>query len=112
MRPSRKGSAATATARDSQRQNYSPRPAGGRPPRGCHTPPPEPRMHHYLRPLLSPQSVALVGASERAGSLGRVVFENLLGGNFRGELHPVNPNHAKVLARRAYGSIADIGSPV
>ena len=69
-------------------------------------------MHHYLRPLLSPQSVALVGASERAGSLGRVVFENLLAGNFRGELHPVNPNHAKVLARRAYGSIADIGSPV
>ncbi len=57
---------------------------------------------HYLRPLLAPDSVALVGASERPGSLGRVVYENMLAGEFKGELYAVNPGHAKVLGRPAY----------
>ena len=69
-------------------------------------------MHHYLRPLLAPESVALVGASERPGSLGRIVFENLLAGEFRGALYPVNPHHARLLTQPAYASIADIGQPV
>jgi len=69
-------------------------------------------LHHYLRPLLCPQSVALIGASERPGSLGRIVFENLLAGEFKGALYPVNPNHARVLAQRTYGSLADIGQPI
>jgi acetyltransferase len=52
---------------------------------------------HYLRPLLAPSSVALVGASERPGSLGRIVYENLLAGGFGGEIYAVNPHHATVL---------------
>ena len=38
---------------------------------------------HYLRPLLAPESVALIGASAKAGSLGRIVYENLLAGGFQ-----------------------------
>ncbi|MBA3505221.1 MAG: hypothetical protein H0T80_05500 [Betaproteobacteria bacterium] len=49
-------------------------------------------MQHYLFPLLKPRSVALVGASERAGSLGRGVAENLLASQFTGEVYFVNPN--------------------
>ena len=67
---------------------------------------------HYLRPLLAPDSVALVGASERPGSPGRVVYENMLAGEFKGELYAVNPGHAKVLGRPAYASLAAIGRPV
>jgi acetyltransferase len=67
---------------------------------------------HYLRPLLAPDSVALVGASERPGSPGRVVYENILAGEFKGELYAVNPGHAKVLGRPAYASLAAIGRPV
>jgi acetyltransferase len=67
---------------------------------------------HYLRPLLAPDSVALVGASERPGSLGRVVYENMLAGEFKGELYAVNPGHAKVLGRPAYASLAAIGRPI
>ncbi|MDQ2963864.1 MAG: GNAT family N-acetyltransferase [Pseudomonadota bacterium] len=67
---------------------------------------------NYLRPLLAPASVALVGASERPGSPGRVVYENMLAGEFKGELYAVNPAHAKVLGRRAYASLAAIGRPV
>jgi acetyltransferase len=69
-------------------------------------------MHHYLRPLLAPRSVALVGASQRPGSLGRIVFENLLAGEFKGALYPVNPNHGRVLTHRTYASLAEIGQPI
>lgn len=67
---------------------------------------------HYLRPLLAPVSVALMGASGRAGSLGRLVYENLLGGDFQGELFAVNPRHRRVLGRKAFASLAAIGRPV
>jgi len=67
---------------------------------------------HYLRPLLMPASVALVGASSTPGSMGRVVMENLLGGVFHGSLYAVNPGHRRVLARRSYPSLAAIGKPV
>ena len=64
-------------------------------------------LRHYLRPLVAPRSVALVGASERAGSLGRLVFENLLAGGFRGELIPVNPKHKEILGHRAVKSLGE-----
>ena len=67
---------------------------------------------HYLRPLLAPESVALIGASAKAGSLGRIVYQNLLAGGFRGELFAVNPNHATVLERPAFPSLTAIGRPV
>ena len=57
-------------------------------------------LHHYLRPLVTPASVALVGASERPGSIGRIVLENILGSTFQGEFHAINPNHRKVLGRK------------
>ncbi len=69
-------------------------------------------LQHYLRPLLAPSSLALVGASERPGSLGRVVYENLLEGEFRGGLFAVNPAHAKVLGRKSFPSISAIRAPV
>ena len=59
-----------------------------------------------------PASVALVGASSKPGSIGRIVLENLLGGAFHGALYAVNPNHRRVLARRSYASLAAIGKPV
>lgn len=69
-------------------------------------------MQHYLRPLIKPASVALVGASERPGSLGRTVYENLLGGKFAGEIYAVNPRHATLLDRPAFASLAAIQKPV
>lgn len=69
-------------------------------------------MRHALSPLLTPRSVALVGATERAGSLGRTVLENLLAGGFDGALYAVNPKHRSVLGQRCYRSLADIGTPV
>jgi len=69
-------------------------------------------MQHYLRPLVSPASVAMVGASEREGSVGRIAFDNLLRGGFNGPIYAVNPRHAQVLGERAYPSLSAIGKPV
>ena len=69
-------------------------------------------MQHYLAPLLKPQSVALVGASDQSGSLGRTVYENLLAGDFKGDLYAVNPNHRKVFGRRAFSTLGAIAKPV
>ena len=69
-------------------------------------------MQHALSPLLAPRSVALVGASETPGSLGRTVLENLIAGQFNGTLYAVNPKRRKILGYAAYASIADIGTPV
>jgi acetyltransferase len=66
----------------------------------------------FLRSLLMPASVALVGASNKPDSLGRIVMENLLNGDFHGGLFAVNPNHRRVLGQRSYPSLAAIGRPV
>ena len=54
---------------------------------------------------LKPRSVALIGASERPNSIGRMLFENLLGAGFGGALMPVNPRGGSILGRAAYGSV-------
>ncbi len=69
-------------------------------------------MRHPLQALLMPQSVALVGASERAGAVGRVVFENLRHGGFHGSLHAVNPHHARVFDAKAYPTLRALPEPV
>ncbi len=69
-------------------------------------------MHHYLRQLLAPASVALVGASDRSGSLARIVLENILEGEYAGELFLVSPEQRRILGRRTYPSLAAIGKLV
>ena len=66
---------------------------------------------HYLQPLLAPESVALVGATEREGALGAIVWRNLAAGGLRGELTPINPKHRTVFGRRAYGRLTEIPKP-
>ena len=68
-------------------------------------------VRHYLRPLLAPGSVALLGATERPGALGNIVYRNLAAGGLRGELYAVNPKHSRVFDRRAYARLADLPQP-
>jgi uncharacterized protein (DUF2342 family) len=58
--------------------------------------------------LLKPQSVALIGASDKPGSLGSLVLKNLLDGGFEGPIWPVNPKYEQVLERQGYADdVAD-----
>ncbi len=58
-----------------------------------------------LRLLFQPSSVVLVGASERPGSIGLHVAENLLRGGFAGEIGFVNPAHDAILGRPCHRTI-------
>ncbi len=65
-----------------------------------------------LRRLLSPRSVAVIGASTRAGSVGRAVFANILLGDYQGIVYPVNPKAKSILGVRAYPSVQEIPDEV
>ncbi|MGA8260360.1 MAG: bifunctional acetate--CoA ligase family protein/GNAT family N-acetyltransferase [Arenicellales bacterium] len=58
-----------------------------------------------LEYLFRPRSVAVVGASNRADSVGRAVMRNLLGGGFPGTVMPVNPGHKSVTGVLAYPDV-------
>jgi acyl-CoA synthetase (NDP forming) len=60
--------------------------------------------HTELRRLLHPASIAIVGASTRAGSFGQRSLANLSG--YRGEIHLVNERYAEVEGRACHASIA------
>ena len=61
-----------------------------------------------LAPILSPRSVAVVGASRRPGSIGHELFRNLLLGGFVGPVYPVNPSARAVASVRAYPTVKAI----
>jgi acetyl coenzyme A synthetase (ADP forming)-like protein len=62
--------------------------------------------------LLTPRSVAVVGASRDAATVGHQVLRNLLAGGFQGPVYPVNPCAEHVASVKAYSSILDVPGPV
>ena len=65
-----------------------------------------------LDALFQPHSVAVIGATERAGSVGRTVLANLAKGTLQANVYAVNPSHAQVLGVKAYKRIGDIPEAV
>ncbi len=63
---------------------------------------------HRLDPLLRPKSVAVVGASKRADSIGEWVLKNLAAGGYKGRVYPVNPRYADVQGHRCYNSLSEL----
>ncbi len=67
---------------------------------------------HPLDSLFMPQSVAVIGASERQGSVGRSVLWNLLSSPFGGTVFPVNAKRPSVLGIKAYPSVKELPDKV
>src|SRR5512140_2252086 len=67
---------------------------------------------HPLDPIFSPKVVAVIGATENKGSVGRTVFQNMGRGGFEGTVYPVNPKRSSVLCVKAYPSIGSIPEKV
>ena len=65
-----------------------------------------------LAPLLAPNTIAVIGASRRKGTIGHQILENLISYGFAGAVFPVNPHARSICAVRAYPSIADVPDPV
>ena len=58
--------------------------------------------------LFNPKTIAVIGASDRAGSVGDALMENLLSGDFKGIVYPVNKSRESVHSVKAYNSVNEI----
>jgi acetyltransferase len=60
---------------------------------------------YNLDKLFKPDSIAVIGASEKQESIGSALMENLIGGGFQGTVIPVNPKYSKIHGFKTYPSI-------
>jgi acetyltransferase len=65
-----------------------------------------------LDAIFAPENVAVIGASETPGSVGRTLLWNLVSNPFGGTVFPVNPNRDSVLGIEAYEQIGDVEADV
>lgn len=63
-------------------------------------------IRHPLDAIFAPKSVAVVGATEKVGSVGRTVLWNLMNTPFGGPIYPVNPTRPSVLGIKAYQKLS------
>ena len=65
-----------------------------------------------IESIINPKSIAVVGATNRPGSVGLASFKNLLQAGYKGILYPVNPKAKSVQGVKAYPGILDIPDEV
>ena len=65
-----------------------------------------------LRTFFKPNSVALIGATEKPGSVGRTILTNLIASPFGGTVYPVNPNRPSILGIQCHPDVASIPEQV
>ena len=65
-----------------------------------------------LDAIFSPESVAIIGASNNPGKVGHDIFANILQGGFQGTLYPVNPKAKSILSVKTYPTINAISDNV
>ena len=65
-----------------------------------------------LDAIFSPESVAIIGASNTPGKVGHDIFANILQGGFQGTLYPVNPNAKSILSVKTFPAITAISDSV
>lgn len=67
---------------------------------------------YNLSRIFNPRQVAVIGASEKSGTIGNALMKNLLQGGFSGELTPINPKYKSVHGLSAARSVSDLEAGV
>jgi acetyltransferase len=67
---------------------------------------------YNLNRIFRPRHVAVVGASEKTGTIGNALMKNLVDGGFSGTLLPVNPKHKTIHGQACFESISTLESDV
>ena len=57
--------------------------------------------------FLSPKSIAVIGASDKQGSVGRAITSNIMNG-YKGTVYPISPTRETVFDQKAYKSVLDV----
>ena len=65
-----------------------------------------------LNKFFNPNSIALIGASNKPGKIGYELLKNILNSGFSGKLYPVNPKISSVLNLKVYPSVLDISESI
>jgi acetyltransferase len=73
---------------------------------------PEAPSRRGLDAFFLPKSVAVVGATDRPGTVGQTVLRNLAESCYRSKTYAVNPNHAEILGLKVYKKIGDVPESV
>jgi acetyltransferase len=68
--------------------------------------------YQSLDPVFRPNNVAVIGATEKPGSVGRTILWNLMSNPFGGTIYPVNPKRPNVMGIKAYPNVAAILEPI
>ena len=61
--------------------------------------------------FLSPKSIAVIGASDKRGSVGATITSNIING-FKGIVYPISPSREKVFYKKAYKTVLDVPKPI
>jgi 4-hydroxybutyrate---CoA ligase (ADP-forming) len=61
--------------------------------------------------FLSPKSIAIIGASDKTGSVGRTITSNIMNG-FKGIVFPISPSRPEVFNKKAYKTVLDVPKPI
>ena len=61
--------------------------------------------------FLSPKSIAIIGASDKPGSVGRTITSNIING-FKGTVYPISPSRPEVFSKKAFKSVLDVPEPI
>lgn len=65
-----------------------------------------------LSRVINPGSVAVIGGSEKKGSVGAAVIKNMLAGGFKGDLFPVNPKYDRILGIETCRDASDLPNDI
>ncbi|MBZ5534333.1 MAG: acetate--CoA ligase family protein [Acidobacteriia bacterium] len=68
--------------------------------------------NHPLDPIFKPQSIAIIGASRKKGSIGREILHNLMEYEFNGKIFPVNPSADVIHSIKCFPSVTAIPDAV
>jgi len=69
-------------------------------------------MNHYLSRLFEPKNIALFGATERYGTVGRILSENLLTSQSHDSLFFFNPKYSEIFRHPCFSDIKSISAPI
>lgn len=69
-------------------------------------------MRQNLDAIFNPKSAAIIGASIQPGSVGNVVWRNIVEGGYQGKLYPVNPKYTELDGQKVYKNVLEIEDDV
>jgi acetyltransferase len=72
----------------------------------------ESRSDHALDMFFEAKNIAIIGATDKEGSVGRSLLRNLIDGPYAGQIYPINPKRPDVFGIKAYPDVASVPEPL